>query len=249
MSELPPPPPAGSPRPVPSQGPSQGPSTTPPPPPPGAPATSTSPEDETATNGATQGPQTGSPPSTWPAAARHADAASTPDEPELAERLDDRERSLHPKVVLTWRIFGGIGLLFPLAGISIPSWFLLDTLAWLPAAIALVLLVLGVTWYPNARYRRWRWQLTERALEMRYGVVVHRHEAVPYFRVQQIDIERGPVDRLLGLATLQVTTASASGSGSLPGIAEGEAPLVRQELLLRAAEAIGHHGGDVNDAV
>lgn len=170
-------------------------------------------------------------------------------EPQPHERLDDRERSLHPKVVLTWRIFGGLGLFFPLAGISITLIFLLDTLRWLPAAVSLVILILGITWYPGARYRRWRWQLTDRALEMRYGVIVHRHEAVPYFRVQQIDIERGPVDRLLGLATLQVTTASASGSGSLPGIAESEAPLVRQELLLRAAEAIGDHGGDVNDAV
>lgn len=185
----------------------------------------------------------------WPSATRRDDVAPRAEEPQLTERLDDRERSLHPKVVLTWRIFGGIGLFLPLAGVSIPSWFLLDTLGWLPAAVALVILVLGVTWYPKVRYRRWRWQLTERALEMRYGVVVHRHEAVPYFRVQQIDIERGPVDRLLGLATLQVTTASASGSGSLPGIAEAEAPLVRQELLMRAAEAIGHHGGDVNDAV
>lgn len=178
-----------------------------------------------------------------------ADPASGSAEPVLAERLDDRERMLHPKVVLTWRLFGGLGLFFPLAGASALAVVLLDTLRWLPPAIAAVILVLGVTWYPNARYRRWRWQLTDRALELRHGVVVHRHEAVPYFRVQQIDIDRGPVDRLLGLATVQVTTASASGSGSLPGIAEHEAPLVRQELLLRAAEAIGDHAGGVNDAV
>lgn len=220
MSELPPPPPGPSePRAVPS----------PPPPPPGAEPTVEP----------TAGPGAADP------------TTSTSDEVEVqpTERLDDRERSLHPKVVLTWRIFGGLGLFLPLAGISITLLFLLDTLRWLPAAASLVILILGVTWYPRARYRRWRWQLTDRALEMRYGVVVHRHEAVPYFRVQQIDIERGPVDRMLGLATLQVTTASASGSGSLPGIAEEEAPLVRQELLLRAAEAIGDHGGDVNDAV
>jgi uncharacterized protein len=167
----------------------------------------------------------------------------------LAERMDDRERRLHPKVVLTWRIFGGIGMFFPLAGLSVAGAFFVEPARWLVPLLAGIVLLLGVTWYPKARYARWRWQLTDRALEMRYGVVVHRHEAVPYFRVQQIDIERGPVDRMLGLATLQVTTASASGSGSLPGIAEEDAPLVRQELLLRAAEAIGEQGGDVNDAV
>jgi len=168
----------------------------------------------------------------------------------LTERFDDRERPLDPRVKITWRIFGTLGWLFPLGGASVLGYFLLDgPLRWLPLTVALVVVVLSATWYPGARYRRWRWQLTDLALEMRYGVIVHRHEAVPYFRVQQIDIERGPVDRLLGLATLQVTTASASGSGALPGISEEQAPLVRQELLLRAAEAIGDHMGDVNDAV
>ena|GEM_PF-406101 len=220
MSELPPPPP-GSPSPGSAERP-----TPPPPPPPPAPAA----------------PRTTTPPPS---------PTAEPElrEPEPTERLDDRERRLHPKVVLTWRIFGGIGLFFPLAGVSVMGAVFLDVVRWLPALIAAVIWILGVTWYPRARYQRWRWRLTNRALEMRYGVVVHRHEAVPYFRVQQIDIERGPVDRLLGLATLVVTTASASGSGSLPGIAEHEAPLVRQELLLRAAEAIGERGGDVNDAV
>lgn len=171
-------------------------------------------------------------------------------DPVLTERFDDRERSLHPKVRITWRIFGTLGWLFPLGGLSVLGSFLLDgAWRWLPIAGSLVVMVLSATWYPGARFRRWRWRLTDLALELRYGVVVHRYEAVPYFRIQQIDIDRGPVDRLLGLATLQVTTASASGSGSLPGIAAEEAPLVRQELLLRAAEAIGDHTGDVNDAV
>lgn len=243
MSELPPPPPGSSeqrarpPQPPPPGSAERQPASPPPPPPPGPGSLPGAGAVRAEVAGSTSqgvGPTT---------------STSEVAEPQQHERLDDRERSLHPKVVLTWRIFGGLGLFFPLAGISITLIFLLDTLRWLPAAVSLVILILGITWYPGARYRRWRWQLTDRALEMRYGVIVHRHEAVPYFRVQQIDIERGPVDRLLGLATLQVTTASASGSGSLPGIAESEAPLVRQELLLRAAEAIGDHGGDVNDAV
>ncbi len=152
-------------------------------------------------------------------------------------------------MVITWRLFGGLSLLFPLGAASIVGFVLLDQVRWLPALVAAAILVLAVTWYPGARYRRWRWQLTDLALELRYGVLVHRFEAIPYFRVQQIDIERGPVDRLLGLARLQVTTASASGSGSLPGIPEEQAPQVRQELLHRAAEAIGDHTGDVHDAV
>jgi len=107
--------------------------------------------------------------------------------------------------------------------------------------------VLG--WLPPARHRRWRWRLGKLALELRSGILVHQQQAVPYFRIQQIDVVRGPIERLLGLSTLQVTTASASGSALLPGLAAGDAPTVRAELLRRAALAIADHPGDLRDAV
>jgi uncharacterized protein len=164
--------------------------------------------------------------------------------------MDDRERRLDPRIVQVWRVFGGLGLLVPLLPISLVAMLLLDGrfAAAIPIAVV-VLVALYVAFYPPARYRRWRWRLTPLALELRYGVVVHRHEAVPYFRVQQIDVAQGPLDRVLGLATLQVTTASASGSVALPGIPADDAPRVRAELLARATAAVADHPGEVSDAV
>jgi uncharacterized protein len=103
--------------------------------------------------------------------------------------------------------------------------------------------------YPPMRYRRWRWQLTDLAIELRYGVLVRTQETVPYFRIQQIDIAQGPVDRMVHLATLQVTTASASGSAALPGLHESDAPAVRAELLARAALALADQPSEIRDAV
>jgi uncharacterized protein len=104
-------------------------------------------------------------------------------------------------------------------------------------------------WYPGARHRRWRWRLDPLALELRHGVLVRRAASVPYFRVQQIDITRRPLERLLGLATLEVTTASAAGVAALPGLDADDAPEIRRELLARAAAALGAHTGDGRDAV
>ena len=163
--------------------------------------------------------------------------------------LDDRERSLDPKVVQLWRLTGLMSSILPLGALSVVGFLVFDAAAWVVAAVALALLLLLVVWYPPARYRRWRWRLTPLALELRYGVLVHQHEAVPYFRIQQIDIAQGPIDRVLHLATLQVTTASASGSATLGGIPSGDAPGIRAELLARAAEAIAEHPGDLRDAV
>ncbi|WP_165403784.1 PH domain-containing protein [Egicoccus halophilus] len=126
---------------------------------------------------------------------------------------------------------------------------LLGRWGWAITAAAVALFVAWVAWWPRAQFRRWHWRLTDLAIELRHGVVVHRHQAVPYFRIQQIDVAQGPLDRLLGLATLQVTTASASGSAALPGIPAADAPDVRIDLLARAAAAVGEHEGELRDAV
>lgn len=172
-----------------------------------------------------------------------------PPGPAVPGVFDERERTLDPAVVNVWRVVGGLTLALPLVGVTIAGFLLLGRFGWAVFGLALVGFLVLTVWYPPARYARWRWQLTALALELRYGVVVRRYEAVPYFRIQQIDITQGPLDRVLHLATLQVTTASASGSAALPGIAAADAPQVRAELLARASHAVADHPGDLQDAV
>ena len=164
-------------------------------------------------------------------------------------RLDDRERSLDPRMVQVWRVFSALRLIPLLLLGTVTGVLMLDRWGWAIGVGLLGLLGLSLFWYQPARYARWRWRLTDLALELHRGVVVHQQETVPYFRIQQIDVIQGPVDRLLDLAALQVTTASASGSVALPGIPAADAPAVRAELLTRAAEAVREHPGEVADAV
>jgi len=151
--------------------------------------------------------------------------------------------------VTSWRISVALSALVPTIVVVVLGFVLAQR--WLPLLLPVVagLLVLTIGVLPPVRYRRWRWQLTDLAVELRHGVLVHQQETVPYFRIQQIDINAGPVDRLLDLATLRVQTASASGSALLPGIAAADAPTVRAELLARAATAVAEHPGDLRDAV
>ncbi|MEX1165214.1 MAG: PH domain-containing protein [Nitriliruptor sp.] len=148
-----------------------------------------------------------------------------------------------------WRVSGAIGLLVPAAVLSAIGVVLLGRVGVAVAVLIVPLSVAFVLWYPRARYDRWRWRLTDLAVELDRGVVVRQAEALPYFRIQQIDVNQGPVDRLLGLASLQVTSASASGSVTLPGIAADQAPGVRRVLLARAAAAVGGRVDGVQDAV
>jgi uncharacterized protein len=170
-------------------------------------------------------------------------AAEVPD-------LDDRDRALDRRVITVWRFSTVTSLLVPSLLLSAVSFGLLGSpTGWLVPIVLVVAIAVMATWYPGARYERWRWRLTDLAVELERGVIVRQAEALPYFRIQQIDVSQGPIDRLLGLASLQVTSASASGSVTLPGIAATDAPGVRRALLARAAAAVGDHDTGVRDAV
>lgn len=84
------------------------------------------------------------------------------------------------------------------------------------------------------RYRAWRYRFGPDALELERGIWWRTASAVPYQRIQQVEVEHGPIQRRLGLVQLSLRTASTSSLGSLPGIAEAEAGTIRSWLLRRA---------------
>ncbi len=87
--------------------------------------------------------------------------------------------------------------------------------------------------------------MTDQALELEHGVVFRQVRALPYFRIQHIDVDHGPLDRWLGLARLEVHTASVTAT--LPGLPATQAPGIRAALLDFAGSAVTAEPGD--DAV
>ena len=161
----------------------------------------------------------------------------------------DGVRTLDPRIVLLWRLGLLPSFVLPLTVLGGVLARVLPVPGWSVALPLAVLLGLAVGPLQRLRWRRWSWRMTDSAVELRFGVLTRRHVVVPHFRVQQIDVFEGPLERLLGLATLTVTTASAAGSASLPGLAADAAPLVRSELLALAARANLELGRSGRDAV
>lgn len=83
---------------------------------------------------------------------------------------------------------------------------------------AAVLLVVRVVVEPLWRYRVHRWEVTEDAVFVRTGWVVREWRAAPISRVQTVDAVQGPVEQLLNLSTLRVTTASSRGAVLVQGL-------------------------------
>ena len=88
---------------------------------------------------------------------------------------------------------------------------------------------------PRLHYARWRWELTDEGLELSHGVVLRVESAIPTFRVQQIDVRQGPLERAFGLVKPAITTASSASDGTLPGIEAERAEEIRRLLLGRVA--------------
>ena len=101
-----------------------------------------------------------------------------------------------------------------------------------PLAVVVVAVGAGIGMaFGRAAWGRRSWALAPRALELRRGVVVHRATSIPYDRIQQIDVERGPVERVVGLSQLVVRTAAASTDANLYGLAPADADRLRHRLL------------------
>lgn len=138
----------------------------------------------------------------------------------------DMER-LDPRVRVPWAVglLVGAGVLAAvLAGVGA-----VVGVGWLPL-LAVPVAVVGLV-HVFARYRRWRFTVGEEALFLRRGVVTHVETSVPFVRVQHVDTRRGPIERLLGLASVVVYTAGSRGADvAIPGLAPERAEQLRERL-------------------
>jgi membrane protein YdbS with pleckstrin-like domain len=146
----------------------------------------------------------------------------------------DQHRPLSPRVQVLWQLpFAGLVAVALLAAAIVLA-------AGAPTGVGIALLVLAVVslvmlaTVPKARYRSWSYRLGGDQLDIRKGIIVKEESTVPYFRVQHIDIRRGPLERWRNVVSLDISTASPSTDSTLPGIDPAEADRIRAYVLARA---------------
>ena len=128
-------------------------------------------------------------------------------------------------------IAASLGLGFILAGRG--PW------VWLVVGGVVLLLLALLVWYPRRAWQRWGYAVREHDLLIQSGVLVHRRVSIPSGRIQHVDIHQDPFERLLGLARVQVFTASGGGAdGVIPGLAPEVADSLRERLVRREADDV-----------
>jgi len=113
----------------------------------------------------------------------------------------------------------------------------LPVLRWAVPAAAAVYAVVAVGIRPVFRYRVHRWEVTDEAVYTLTGWLTRTWTLVPIARIQTVDVTRGVLQQLFGLASVAVLTASSQGTVRVPNLELDVAQRMAEDLA-RRAEAV-----------
>ena len=159
-------------------------------------------------------------------------------ETEASLTIEPDFRPLDPRVIRLWRLGYLIGFsILLLCLLPLVVFAQLQEFERAEFYIVLWVLLAGFAfwyslWRPKRSYTAWGYRIDAKTLETKSGVWFRVTRLLPLNRLQHVDLQRGPLERLLGLASLVLYTAgTSSASISIPGLAEDDAVRLRDHLV------------------
>lgn len=119
---------------------------------------------------------------------------------------------------------------------------ILTGLWWISAILWAIMLLIVVPrlLLLDRHYRSWGYVERDDDLYITHGVLFRELVAVPYGRMQLVEVTSGPLERSFKLATVTLKTASTDTNATIPGLAPEEAARLRDRLTeLGEAHASG----------
>ena len=109
-------------------------------------------------------------------------------------------------------------------------------LRWLVSAAAVAYAVVAIGVRPWVRFRVHRWEVTGDAVYTLTGWLTRTWTLVPISRIQTVDVTRGVLQQMFGLASVAVLTASSQGTVRVPHLEVDVAHRVADDLAHRAEQ-------------
>ena len=125
-------------------------------------------------------------------------------------------------------MIAGIVVLFVVA--AVPRW------VPVAAAAARHRVFVWLWWLIGRRVRSFGYCERADDLLVTSGIMFRRLVIVPYGRMQLVDVKAGPIDRWLGVTTVQLHTAAATTDASIPGLVPDVAADLRDRLARRGEQ-------------
>lgn len=150
----------------------------------------------------------------------------------MSETLADRR--LHPATVL-------LGFLknAPSTVLGLPAFLTFATDVGIGEVLLAAAGLTLVSTFANWLYwRSFRYGVGPAGVVIQSGILNRSRRTIPFERIQDVDIEQGPLARLFGLARLRIETGGADkNEGALDSVSLAEAERLRVQLKGRAGEA------------
>jgi hypothetical protein len=109
-------------------------------------------------------------------------------------------------------------------------------LRWLLPVLVGVYAAVAIGIRPWVRYRVHRWEVTAETVHTLTGWLTRTWTLVPVARIQTVDVTRGVLQQLYGLASVAVLTASSQGTVRVPHLEVTVAERVAEDLARRAEQ-------------
>ncbi len=145
-------------------------------------------------------------------------------------------QKLDPRIITSWKIsrwirFGFLAILFgvPTVILSLQEFFSVIAIPVLVFdGLAAAYLILTPFLYPAIEYRQWGYIITDDRVEIRHGIFFIQTTILPIIRVQHVTISQGPINRKLGVSTIEINTAS--GVFKIEGLSDSNAKSIADSL-------------------
>ena len=150
---------------------------------------------------------------------------------------DDVWTPVSPRLITARRITLALVMLLAVAGVV--ALFLIPGVprAWALAAAGVALVVFVWLWrLIGRRVRSFGYSERGDDLLVTSGIMFRRLVIVPYGRMQLVDVKAGPIDRWLGVTTVQLHTAAATTDAKIPGLVPDVAAALRDRLAQRGEQ-------------
>ena len=144
--------------------------------------------------------------------------------------LDGSWHQISRKYVAVQLITNGFVLLLAVAAAIVVGVVFQQLWAIIPAAAVVAATVWAMAILPR-QARAYGYMLRADDIVFRRGILWQRMVAVPYGRMQLVDVTHGPLDRAFGIAQLKLVTAAATTGATIPGLTQAGAEQLRDTLI------------------
>lgn len=156
------------------------------------------------------------------------------------------KRQLHPRAVWMFILDRIIGWF--IVGVALSSTYIIVDLSihnrnnifdfpvikfLVLTAIVFIIEIIVIYFIAKLTYNFYRFELTDIEYKQEHGILTKSYVSIPYERIQNINISRGIIDRILGLSNIGIQTAGSNfgSEGFLYGLGVKEAEELKIKLI------------------